>query len=122
MVHLGLLLAAELLDAPLPGSIAMRIHKDTVAATLAFELKENLLAANPPRVGAARRFGIRRRSVPGILFGWRYAGRLTMLPSDEDWQDMRLPRTLAPLYFLLRPLRLLQKYGRFGRSANAAAK
>jgi hypothetical protein len=122
MLHLGLLLASELLDAPLPGSIAERAHQDTTASALASELMRNVLAAEPPCAGVARRFDIRRRSVPGRLFGWRYAGRLTMLPSDEDWRDMRLPRTLAPLYLLLRPLRLLQKYGRFGRSANAAAK
>ena len=122
MLNLGLLLASELLDASLPDSIAGRAHKDTAASALAFELKRTLLAAEPSRVGVARRFDIRRRSVRGLLFGWRYAGRLTMLPSDEDWHSVRLPRTLAPLYLLLRPLRLLQKYGRFGRSANAAVK
>jgi len=122
MLHVGLLLSSELLDAPLPGSIDGQARKDTTASALASELKNNLLAANPPCVGVAHRFHIRRRSVRGLLFGWRYAGRLTLLPSDEDWQDVRLPRTFAPLYLLLRPLRLLQKYGRFGRSANAAAK
>ena len=122
MLHLGLLLASELLDAPLPDSIAGRAHHDTAASRLALELIKSLLAAEPRCAGVARRFDIRRRSVRGFLFGWRYAGRLTMLPSDEDWQDLRLPRTLAPLYFLLRPLRLLQKYGRFGRSSSATAK
>jgi hypothetical protein len=122
MLNWGLLLASELLDASLPGSIAERAHNDTPASTLAFEVKKSLLAAEPPCTGVMHRFHIRRRSVRGLLFGWRYAGGLTMLPSDEDWHNLRLPRTLAPLYLLLRPLRLLQKYGRFGRSANAAAK
>jgi hypothetical protein len=122
MLNLGLLLASELLDTRLPDPIAGRAHKDEAASTLAFELRKNLLATDPSPFGVARRFGIRRRSVRGWLFGWGYAGRLTMLPSDEDWRDVRLPRTLAPLYLLLRPLRLLQKYGRFGRSASAAAK
>ena len=121
MLNLGLLLASELLDTRFPESVAVRAHNDCGASALAFELKENLLATEPLSFGVARRFDIRRRSVPG-LSGWRYAGGLTMLPSDEDWRELRLPRSLAPLYVLLRPLRLLQKYGRFGRSANAAAK
>jgi len=47
--------------------------------------------------------------------GWRYAMRLAVVPSEDDWEMMRLPRALAPLYVALRPLRLLQKYGWAGR-------
>ena len=66
---------------------------------------------------AAGRFRFRRRMLAGKLVGWRYAMRLAVVPSEDDWQMMRLPRALAPLYIALRPLRLLQKYGWLGRRA-----
>jgi len=45
------------------------------------------------------------------MAGWNYASRLTLAPAEDDWLMLRLPRPLAPLYLLLRPLRLLRKYG-----------
>jgi hypothetical protein len=53
----------------------------------------------------------------GKLNGWRYAMRLAVVPSEDDWQMVRLPGALAPLYIALRPLRLLQKYGWAGKRA-----
>jgi hypothetical protein len=43
----------------------------------------------------------------GTFEGWRYAVRLSVLPAEEDWQMMRLPGPLAPLYIALRPLRYI---------------
>jgi hypothetical protein len=55
--------------------------------------------------------------VPGGVAGWRYAIRLAVVPAEEDWMMVRLPAALAPLYIVLRPLRLLRKYGWTGRRA-----
>jgi hypothetical protein len=68
-------------------------------------------------MGALERFRLRRRLVPGFFDGWRYALRLAMAPAEEDWLTLRLPRPLAPLYILLRPLRLIRKYGRSHEAA-----
>jgi hypothetical protein len=51
----------------------------------------------------------------GFVAGWRYVARLAVVPAEEDWTMMRLPRPLAPLYIALRPFRLLRKYGWAGR-------
>ena len=53
--------------------------------------------------------------VPGTMAGWRDAVRLAVAPAEEDWLMMRLPVPLAPLYIVLRPLRLLRKYRWTGR-------
>ena len=53
----------------------------------------------------------------GFFAGWRYVVRLAVIPAEEDWAMMRLPRALAPLYIALRPLRLLRKYGAANREA-----
>jgi hypothetical protein len=37
--------------------------------------------------------------------------RLTMSPTERDRQSTHLPPSLASLYMLVRPFRLLQEYG-----------
>jgi hypothetical protein len=68
-------------------------------------------------LSARERFEVRRRLVPGFLAGWCYAARLTMAPAEEDWRMLGLPRALAALYILLRPFRLMRKYGRTREAA-----
>jgi hypothetical protein len=115
MLHLGLALAADLLDAPLPPEIVRRTKADAVAATIAGEVQQRLLSREFPVLDAKGRLQFRRRMVPGAIAGWRYAFRLAVVPAEEDWLMMRLPVPLAPLYIALRPLRLLRKYGWAGR-------
>jgi Uncharacterised nucleotidyltransferase len=45
----------------------------------------------------------------------RYAARWLFGPSPEDWGWVRLPDALAPLYRVLRPLRLAARYRAGGR-------
>jgi hypothetical protein len=111
MLHLGLALAADLLDAPLPDAVLSCVRNDRIAAALASDIQHRFLRRESPRLGAAGRFLFRRRMITSVLAGWRYAMRLAVVPAKEDWAMMRLPRALAPLYFALRPLRLLRKYG-----------
>ena len=117
MVSLGLALAAALLAAPLPEEVRLRVKRDEIATCLAQELKMNLLQRNPQPLSGLARFQYRRRMIAGGLSGWRYSMRLAMAPAEEDWETVRLPRALAPLYVALRPLRLLQKYGWTGRGS-----
>jgi len=111
MLNLGLALAAGLMDADLPAKILARVAQDSVASSVAAEMERRLLSRALPALDAAGRFRFRRRTVAGILAGWRYALRLAAAPAEEDWQSMRLPGPLTPLYVALRPFRLLRKYG-----------
>ncbi len=117
MLHVGLILAARVLDATLPEEIAVRVKEDRHAEAIAMELERSLLGSGAPTMGALERFRLRRRLVPAFFSGWRYALRLAMAPAEEDWLTLRLPRPLAPLYILLRPLRLIRKYGRSHETA-----
>ena len=117
MLALGLLLANTILDAPLPPEVLRRVQQDRVAGEVASEVKQRLLSRESRRLHAAGLVRFRRRMLPGTLAGWRYALRLAVVPAEEDWEMMRLPRALAPLYIALRPLRLLRKYGWGHRSA-----
>jgi Uncharacterised nucleotidyltransferase len=121
ILHLGLALAAEMLDARLPDGIEARVKQDRAATALASEVAQRLLRRDQRAFGSAGRFSFRRRTVDGALAGWRYAIRLAVAPAEEDWQMVRLPRLLAPLYVALRPLRLLRKYGWSGGGSDGSA-
>ena len=121
ILHLGLALASEMLDAWLPDEIGARVKQDCAARALASEVAQRLLRRDQSAFGAAERFSFRRRMVDGALAGWRYSIRLALAPAEEDWQMVRLPGALAPLYVALRPLRLLRKYGWSGGSSDGAA-
>jgi hypothetical protein len=111
MLNLGLALAVNVLGAALPAEVSARVRADRVADDVAAEVRARLLARPFRTLDAAGRFRFRRRMLVETLPGWRYATRLAVVPSEDDWQMLRLPRILAPLYIALRPLRLLQKYG-----------
>ena len=117
MLHVGLALAAGLLDAPVASEIRRRVQADQTANDVVSEIANRLMSRNYPSLDAPGRFNFRRRMVPGTFEGWRYAMRLSVVPAEEDWQMMRLPGPLAPLYIALRPLRLLRKYGWASRRA-----
>jgi hypothetical protein len=53
----------------------------------------------------------RIRSRDGIGRGLRHTLRLALSPTENDRQEVRLPRWLAPFYILVRPWRLLREYG-----------
>jgi hypothetical protein len=111
ILRLGLALATNVLGAQLPANIAAAVAADHVAQDLAAEILQRHMQRKFVTLGAAGRWSYRRRMVSGFGEGWRYALRLSVVPAEEDWLMMRLPKALAPLYIALRPLRLIRKYG-----------
>jgi Uncharacterised nucleotidyltransferase len=112
MVLLGLFLAKELLGAVLPKEVMQRVEADPVVKVLARQVEEQLLCeANEPR-----------RVLEEILFHLktkerlkdkiRYCVRLSTAINMRDWAALPLPGYLFPLYYLIRPVRLVRKYGR----------
>jgi len=117
---LGLRLAHDLLDLPLPGEVAdfaRRARIDTIASEIAASvLRSRYVPPSPIRV---------LRAELALCDSWlRRVARVARLarPTPGDWQWTRLPRRLAFLYWPLRPVRLALKYLfiRFPRSRAAA--
>jgi hypothetical protein len=111
MLHLGLALADDLLQAPMPEETRRRVRGDGEALAVAREVGVRTLSRDLSGASAGKRMRFRRRMVRGMLAGWRYSLRLAVIPAEEDWEMVQLPGLLAPLYLALRPLRLLAKYG-----------
>ncbi|HET7458474.1 MAG TPA: nucleotidyltransferase family protein [Gemmatimonadaceae bacterium] len=116
IVSLGIVLAAELLAAPVPESVASRARAGLAVRALAADVLGRLFR-DEPEGEAAKDLA---RSVFQLRSRERLRDRVRLLatPNEGDWERFPLPAPLYPLYYLLRPLRLLAKYGA-GRRAVA---
>ena len=108
---LGLRLAHELLQAPLPPSVLRKIKRDSQVRRLADKVRAQFEGTADASPGVLPRALFRLRSRDSVVQGLRHMVRLTMSPTERDRQSTHLPRSLVLLYVLLRPLRLLQEYG-----------
>jgi hypothetical protein len=117
MLWLGLLLARDLLGAPLPKPIEQRIQGDGTARSLAAYVcrrlfQDDLAAADSREKMAERRFLLTMRERWPDRWGYCMHLAQDALPTSEADRDaLPLPPLLLPLYLLLRPMRLAGKYG-----------
>lgn len=117
--HRTVLLALRLMHGALGVALPDRVHRAVAEhpdlAALAEEARALWFAAEADDATAANlRFNYRLRDSAGDRV--RYAARWLFAPSPEDWAWVRLPDPLAPLYRVLRPLRLAARYGAGGRA------
>jgi Uncharacterised nucleotidyltransferase len=112
MLHLGLVLASQLLGAKLPEHISKDINSDPTVSALAVEMTRRLFEdrSTSPGIVETAKLHIRMRERPSDRF--RYVLRLLLNTTVGDWTAMKIPRSLFFLYYLVRPLRLAGKYGR----------
>jgi Uncharacterised nucleotidyltransferase len=115
-VRIGLSLAVALFETPLPDDVRAAVEADSVAMVAADSIARRLVQRPFQTLSGTGRFKFRRQTQEGTVQGWRYAMRLAVVPAEEDWEMVRLPPALAPLYVALRPIRLLRKYGWGGKS------
>jgi len=112
MLSVGLLLARRVLRAPLPPAIAERIGRDYAAERLAAQIETWLPdGAGAPR-SLLRRAFYRVSMGEGGLRGVGYLLRLSLSPTEEDWQGKEvLDRRSWLGDAVRRPFRLMRKYG-----------
>jgi hypothetical protein len=113
MLLLGLRLARDLTDTPLPAWVSRLVDADRVVARLASTAQRRLLAdaqQEPERDRHLNLFDLRLRERPSDRL--RHIWHEFVVPTPNEWALVTLPRRLRPLYYLVRPLRLAVKYGR----------
>lgn len=118
MFLLGLRLAHDLLGAALPAETWRRVQADAAVEPLAVQVREWLFGdeAGPTHLFEEAAFYIRlrerlRERIPYFLFYcWAYL-RPAVIPTAEDRALLPLPAFLSFLYYLLRPIRMVGKYG-----------
>lgn len=109
MLFLGLYLASDLLGAPLPEEIGVRVHSDPAVRSLATQVRERIFREVLPGVFESWRFQVRIRD--RLRDGCRYCFGLVMTPTGLELTLVALPVFLFPLYYVLRPMRLVVKHG-----------
>jgi hypothetical protein len=107
MVALGLCFAEDLLASNLPPEVSRHIHTDTRVAELA--------ALTRARIQEGREWRSRDQTILtfGLTEGLR--GRFRFLwyrlqPTAADWEVLRIPEFMFPVYYLGRPLRLAWEF------------
>jgi len=115
MLHTGLRLASDLLGAQLPGKVQAAVQADGIAARLAGKVRQWLPAAGSAPPGLFQRAAFRLRMRGGLISAPAYLLRLSLSPTEEDWQKGGQLSQNRFLDALRRPLRLARKYGRSPR-------
>jgi hypothetical protein len=107
---LGLQLATALLDAPLPENVQGWISSDATLQKLALAIHSRLVTGRG-LPGAPERVLFRLRSYEKLGTGVSQCLRTATSPTEDDWHMCRLPDWASPLYFALRPWRLMREHG-----------
>src|SRR5438309_1209212 len=112
MVLLALRLARDLLDAPLPDTVARRAEADGAVARLAAQVQSALFRHTPgPPRDRAELSPFHLRAQERWRDRLRYCARVALTPTPGDWAWLRLPDALYALYYVVRPIRLAVTYG-----------
>jgi len=112
MVGLGLRLASDVLQAPIPDLLLARLRRDPRVAELADRVLRRLLAAEDPNAAEAE---YEAPYHPYQLLerprDWLWNARRTLIVSSNDRRLVRLPDRLAFAYYPVRLTRLCLTYG-----------
>lgn len=105
--HLAVSLARDILGAEAPNLPTENVDKTT--ALLEREVLERLFSKISPTDPKTELFYIRARERSQDKL--RYYIYRAILPTQEDWNCINLPASLFPFYSLVRPVRLMNRYG-----------
>jgi hypothetical protein len=111
MLLLGFHLSRELLGAELPQGILERLKKDRPARTLGEDVSRRFSSNVITERGLLERLRFRIRMRGDAWRGLAYSLRLATQPTEADWDMVRLPGALAPMYRAVRLWRLWKQYG-----------
>lgn len=106
----SLYLASELLGTVLPEEILLKMQADHIAKLASVQVCEELF--NSSEKSSGERIFLRKLGRERWRDKIRYFLRIAITPNEKDWALLPLPNSLFFLYYLLRPLRLIGKYGR----------
>jgi len=112
MLHTGLRLASDLLKTQLPGKVQAAVHADVIAAHLSKQCCKWLPAAGQAPPGLFERAVFRLRMRGDLISAPAYLLRLSLSPTEEDWQTGGEISHSRFLDAVRRPFRLARKYGR----------
>ena len=109
---LGLVLAHDLLQAPVPEDVFRRARGVPAARALAARVAKQMFREPDGRAWGLENGLFQLRVRERLGDGLRYTLSLALEPTVADWTALRVPASFSFLYYLSRPARLALKYGR----------
>lgn len=107
IVIVALLLASELLGLELSAAVEQKAKADPTAHRLAHSLSRGSFEKSEHMLGSVGyQFAMRK----GAAEKSRLALSSLFTPAHEDWDYISLPDSLYPLYYVVRPIRLIRTY------------
>lgn len=111
MLLLGLSLANELVGARIRDEVLQMVQTDSKVLTLTRQVGERLFQDNLPHLSLSERRLFHLRAMERWQDRVRYCIIVAGKPRSTDCAFVTLPRELFFLYYLIRPIRLVSKYG-----------
>jgi hypothetical protein len=112
ILHITLLLANRFLKTPLPPPVEKAVLADRAARILAEEIAADLAGGVSHEEVQLSYFRLMMRLRERRMDRLRFLARLALTPGPGEWEAVRLPKALFPLY---RVVRLARLAGRFAR-------
>src|SRR5687767_2103864 len=109
LLLLGVRLAADLFGAAAPESVMTRARTNRHVTRLATTVSDRLFEPALSDVDADREKSLLQLRSRDRLWHKLW---LAATPNESDWEVIRLPASLSALYYVMRPFRLIGKYGR----------
>jgi hypothetical protein len=107
----GIRLAHELVGAPVSDYLIAIARDDRAVGALAARIANQLFNGAVQRHPDFDPWAVPLRSISGTRARVTYLVRRILAPSMGDYQLIPLPRTLFPLYWVIRPFRMAVQYG-----------
>jgi hypothetical protein len=112
ILGITVLLANQLLGAPIPGALQRTLSEDREASALAKEIGAQVATGSSHDVESLEYFRLMMRLRERKADRVRFVQRLVFTPGPGEWKAVRLPEPLFPLYRLVRVARLAARLAR----------
>ena len=112
ILRVTMLAANHLLEAAIPVAAERGLPEDSVAPALADEIHAYVVAENAYNTDSLAYFRLMMRLRERPADRRRFLQRLVLTPGLNEWNAVRLPRALFPLYRLIRLSRLAARFAR----------
>lgn len=110
MLLLGLFLAHELLETPLPEDVWRKVAAEPSIDMLGAEVKRRLFHEGESDTSLRRKISFHLRTKERRRDRARYCALFALTTTPVDWSLAPLPPALSFVYYVLRPFRLAKKY------------
>jgi hypothetical protein len=111
LLAVSLALVRDLMDVALPPPAREHLDRDPAARSLAREIGRRLLSADLGMLDRSQEVRFHLRARERLRDRIRYTLRLATTQTLGDWDLVGLPRGVDGLYRVIRPIRLLGKFG-----------